>query len=334
MKGNYAADTFTENDVLLCLERAGLKFRNGSRYILSQCPLHDDENPSTQIFKDDWFVDCHAGCGRFHITKPFPELRKGNDPSYAAAPRQAKPMTEHKYKQFDLMEEWQKMPMIPRDHEFKTIPLEVLDELGWRFDKLGNRYFIPYFSASKQSIPFAQYRNLGDGPRFNFLKDAKPTCYGTWNLDNSKLFVVEGTSDCAVLDYAAVPWIGLPSAASGELMKAMATYAKTNGIELIYAGDNDAAGDKLRAALDEVMPYRVKQARSPYKDWGEMLEAEGIDSVRDYCFEELFGKQEYPTTPAEASLASVQDVWPGAEELKIVDAPKSKEQSGAPTPLY
>jgi hypothetical protein len=78
-----------------------------------------------------------------------------------------------------------------------------------------------------------------------------------------------------VLDYCAVPWIALPSAASGELMKSMATYCKENGIELVYAGDNDDAGNKLREALDSVMPYRVKQPPTKYKDWGEFFEAEG-----------------------------------------------------------
>lgn len=254
-----------------------------------------------------------------------------------------------KYKTFDLMADWEKMPLIPRDHYFKNIPLDVLDQLGWRWVPSMNSYFIPYFSASKQSIPFAQYRHLNEGPRFTFLKDAKPTCYGTWNLDNDKLFVCEGTSDAAVLDLCAVPWIALPSAASGELMKAMAGYCKENGIELVYAGDNDDAGDKLRQALDEVMPYRVKQPRSPYKDWGEMYEAEGLESVQDYCFEELFPQKadvfsnvaiaphpEFEEVSREKTpLENVLAVFPGAEELTIVaDPPESKEQSGEPAVLY
>jgi hypothetical protein len=193
MGGNYAPDNFTENDVLLSLERAGLQFRNGSRYILSQCPLHDDQNPSTQIFKDDWFVDCHAGCGRFHITKAFPELRQNYNGSNEAPanqrrassskPRQTNKNSQDKmkYKAIDLMEFWEKLPEIPADHFFKGIPVDVLHDLGWRYDGNHERYFIPYFSASRGSIPFAQWRNLGEGPRFNFWKDAKPTMYGTWN---------------------------------------------------------------------------------------------------------------------------------------------------------
>jgi len=352
MRGNYEPDKFTESDVLQRLEGAGLRYKQGHRYILSQCPTHEDKNPSVQIYKDDWFVNCHAGCGRYHITKAFPDLRESNAASggnYQAQPiRKKREVKMPEYKQFDLMDEWKEMPLIPRDHKFKTIPLDILDDLGWRWVPEMNSYFIPYFSRSKTSIPFAQYRHLTGDRRFTFLKDAKPTCYGTWNLEpgNPKIFIVEGTSDCAVLDYVAVPWIGLPSAASGELLKAMAKFATEMGIELVYAGDNDAAGDKLREALDEVAPYRVKQPRKPHKDWGDFLEAEGFDAVNDYCMEELFPekfRQEYPSTPEEAEIAQevwqnatdvekVQMVFPGAKELKIAGSPdSSKERTGEPT---
>jgi hypothetical protein len=202
-RGDYPDDTFTQSDVEAALDSKGLKHFDKGRYLLSQCPTHDDRHPSVQIYKDDWFVNCHATCGRFHITKAFPDLRETRDQngfrnhsgsrhatqSQSSNRRPTPAMNEHKYKTFDLMEQWQKMPMIPRDHKFKTIPLEVLDDLGWRYVSDYDQYFIPYFSASKQSIPFAQYRNLAREPRFIMLKDAKPTCYGTWNLDNDKLSV-------------------------------------------------------------------------------------------------------------------------------------------------
>ena len=341
MKGDFPDDTFTEADVLRCLDQAGLKYKTGHRYILSQCPTHDDSNPSVQIYRDDWFVNCHSGCGRYHITKAFPNLRQ-NIPGASKAPvasnRIKSRMTEHKYKTYDLMHEWEQLPKIPRDHEFKTIPLEVLDELGWRWDEYKHSYFIPYFNMSRTQIPFGQWRHLQGDRRFTFLPEAKPIAYGLWNLDgNSKLFVVEGASDCAVLDYAAVPWIGMPSAASGELIKGLGRFCKENAIQLVYAGDNDQAGDKLRDALDEVCSYRVKQPPKKYKDWGDFLVAEGVEAVQNYCFIELF-PQEYPSTPEEAktALERVQDVFPGAVELTIVGSKEeSKEQSvGEPTALF
>jgi hypothetical protein len=318
MRGEYEPDDFTENDVLRCLEGAGLKFKRGTRYILSQCPTHDDDNPSVQIYKDDWFVNCHAGCGRYHITKAFPELRpsRGRPPIQSARPQrsrsatEAKKVTEHQYKAYDLMEYWKALPPIPEDHVFKNIPIDVLHEMGWRLDVAHNGYFIPYFSASRGSIPFGQWRHLSGERRFTMLKDARPTCYGTWNLDNDKLFVVEGTSDCAVLQHCFVPWIGLPSAASGKLMRMLADYCTKNAIQLIYAGDNDAAGEKLREALDEVTAYRVCQPPKQYKDWGDFIVVEGALAVQRVCFKELgwYFEDEHP---------NIASVFPGAQRLDL-----------------
>lgn len=346
MRGEFLDDTFTETDVFSALETAGLKYKTGHRYILSQCPLHEDQNPSVQIYRDDWFVNCHAGCGRFHITKAFPHLRENGNQGFVRTnqPRQQNKnpqgkIMEHKYKTYDLMHEWEQLPQIPRDHKFKTIPLEVLDELGWRWDEYKKSYFIPYFDRNRNHIPFGQWRHLQGERRFTFLPEAKPIAYGLWNLDNSTLFVVEGASDCAVLEYAAVPWLGMPSAASGTLMQGLAHYCKKNAIQLVYAGDNDAAGDKLREALDEIMPYRVCQPPKKYKDWGDFLLATDIETVQNYCFKELF-PQEYPSTPEEAenktALERVQDVFPGAVELQIVGSQESSKELtvGEPTALF
>lgn len=332
MKGNYEPDTFTENDVIAALQRAGLRFKAGKRYILSQCPTHEDRNPSVQIYKDDWFVNCHSGCGRYHITKAFPELRKhsermaGNEQhKNRCSYRRAEAIPPVKYKTFDLMEKWQGMPVIPRDHQFKTIPLVVLDDLGWRWDEAKNSYFIPYFSGSRRAIPFAQWRHLSGERRFTFLKDAKPTCYGTWNLEpGEKIFIVEGTSDCAVLELCGIPWIGMPSSASGELMKTLAVWCGQNNVQLVYAGDNDDAGDKLREALESVSAYRVCQPPERYKDWGDFLVGTDIDTVTEYCMDELYPERRQNMSDVD----KVKEVFPGAVELEIENSPKSKELSG------
>jgi len=240
MRGEYEPDKFTEADVLRELDLAGLRYKQGHRYILSQCPTHEDKHPSVQIYKDDWFVNCHAGCGRYHITKAFPSLREhssGSTQSFSRPVRAAKKEPEVKYKAIDLMEFWKSLPEIPEDHYFKNIPIDELNSLGWRWDAEHNRYFIPYFSRSKKSIPFGQWRNLQGNVRFNFWKDAKPTMYGTWNLEpGEKIFLVEGCSDAAVLEYCSVPWIATPSASQPELVKAMAKWAAENRVELVYAG--------------------------------------------------------------------------------------------------
>lgn len=372
MKGNYEEDKFTETDVLRELDMAGLKHKNSQRYILSQCPTHDDKNPSVQIYKDDWFVNCHAGCGRFHITKAFPDLLEvGKDPNRKHASgsqsfsRSVRPsqqarasnksaQNQMKYKTFDQMEQWKNMPMIPRDHYFKSIPLDVLDSLGWRWDAAKNSYYIPYFSRSKKTIPFSQYRHLAGERRFTFLKDAKPTMYGTWNLEpGDKIFLVEGASDAAVLDHCMIPWIAAPSAASAELVKAMAGWCAENNVKIVYAGDRDAAGDKLKDALDEVTTYRVRQPREPYKDWGEMFEAEGEKSVINYCHAELYPGAGVPfpeiepgykkpvepeseeTVPTEEAdgVQKVLDVFPGAKVIKVVGGEK-KQLETPPTQSF
>lgn len=340
-KGDFPDDTFTENDVLACLESQGLKYKNGSRYILSQCPTHEDAHPSVQIYKDDWFVNCHSGCGRYHITKAFPELREhrgdsaGRSQGNSAAPHRSRSagksqVTERVYTQYDLYKEWEKMPMIPREHgPFKGMELDHLDWLGWRWDASQNAYFIPYFNRPKDKIPFAQYRYLSGDVRFRFLKDAKPTMYGTWNLEaeNSPLFLVEGTSDAAVMDYCAVPWIAAPSAASGELVRAMGHWCAENGIQIIYAGDNDEAGDKLKEALADVMPFRSKQPPKEYKDWGDFFVAKGAEAIIDWCAPELGLPQNVGHALEEENDPQVQavlEIFPGAEVLEVVKdvAPK------------
>lgn len=285
----YPKDEFTESDVTMCLDYAGLKWKSLSRYIVTQCPSHEDRNPSTQIFKDDWFVNCLAGCGRYHITKVFPQLRPGykGEKKVGVNFRMG---NQQKYQEYDVMEWWQGLPLIPRDHVFKKIPLEILDELGWRWHGDLNSYFIPYFDSTKQTIPFGQWRHLTGERRFTFLKDAKPTMYGTWCLEpNMRVFLVEGTSDCAVLNYAALPCVAAPSASAMVLVATMSSWCSKNAVELIYAGDNDDAGNKLREELDKHVHYRVCQPPKKYKDWGDFLEADGVEAVQDHALK-VFGE--------------------------------------------
>jgi hypothetical protein len=356
VRGDYEPDKFTEADVLRELDAAGLKYKLGHRYILSQCPTHEDMHPSVQIYKDDWFVNCHAGCGRYHITKAFPSLREiGRSDRTSTTyqrPVRAKKDTTVKYKEFNLMEFWESLPLIPEDHYFKNIPIEVLNDLGWRWDAEHSRYFIPYFSRSKKTIPFGQWRNLQGAVRFNFWKDAKPTMYGTWNLEpGEKIFLVEGCSDAAVLDHCMIPWIATPSASQPELVKAMAKWCAENNVQIVYAGDRDDAGDKVRDALDEAVRYRVRQPREPYKDWGEMFEAEGFKSVQNWCFAEIYPGEELPWPEIEpgykapeqiqaeqeewnkkTDVEKVQSVFPGAVELKLVGGDEKKQLETSPDP--
>lgn len=318
---DFSSDAFTEADVLRCLDFAGERYRIHQRYILSTCPMpeHVDKNPSAQIFRDDWFVNCLAGCGRFHITKAYPELRDIKTTGFVPPRRKTvqSQMNEPKrtYVTYDQIEEWNVMPAIPRDHTFKNIPLEVLDYMGWRWDEANNSYYIPYFDANKEHIPFSQLRHLSGKRRFTFLLDAQPTIYGKWNIpDATLLFMVEGASDAACMEYAGIPWVAIPSAAFTSIVELFADYCLKHSIRVVYAGDNDGpennyAGDNLRKALEAKMRYLTCQPPTQYKDWCDFLAAEGIDAVRDYTFPELGVCYEAASNETFSAIASM---FPGA----------------------
>jgi hypothetical protein len=275
--------------VITCLEAAGLSWKNGQRYLLSQCPLpeHDDRHASAQIFKNDWWVNCLSGCGRFPLTRAFPSLRPNHhipkSEAHSVTPGQAPAAPSA----FNLFYDWLNLPCIPRDHQFKGLPLDVLDQLGWRWTDgslgMGSGYFIPYFAPNGQDIPFAQVRHLDGDRRFSFLSHAQPVLYGLWNLhDNMSIFVVEGCSDGATLAHTGILWVAVPSASSTTLIQELGRQARQRDIQLVYAGDKDEAGDKLRAALDEVAHYRVCQPPEPHKDWSDFFQAEGGEALRQH----------------------------------------------------
>lgn len=291
-----------EHEVLAALDSIGSRYQVKDRYIFTTCPLHEDRNPSVQIFRDDWFVNCMAGCGRFHITKAFPHLRdeslssefyERSRPAYQFKKKDAvhKPSAMN-YKQFNLREQWEKLPKIPDHISLKGIPAEYMNEIGWRMEDgslgMGSGILIPYFDNNLETIPFAQVRHPKSSPvRFHFLKDAQPRLYGTWNLEPGKpIMIVEGCSDWLVMDYSGIPAIAVPSSSQTSLLKKMAAYCQQQKIELVYGGDNDEAGDKLRQALDEGgFSYRVCQPPKEFNDWSDFFVAQGdlADGVDAIC---------------------------------------------------
>lgn len=298
---SHKSTLLTLNEVTTALDQRGLAWRNRGRYILSQAPCHQDKNPSFQIYTDDWFSLCHV-CGRHPIQEVMPELSKSSqfdsqkqfDGENRVETRvEKKEAVKPLYSPSQLFEIWQKLPLIPETHNLKGVPAEHLNDLGWRWTNnhikgMGIGYFIPYFNAAKDKIPFAQTRHLTGNRRFSMLTNAKPTIYGKWNIyPNDPVFLVEGTSDAVVLDYCAVPAIAMPSSSSVSLLENLVKYCQEHNVRLIYAGDNDEAGDKLKDALGELMPYRNRQPPKKYKDYGEMFEKGGFDEVYNWTHPEL-----------------------------------------------
>ena len=274
----------------------------------------------------DGWIQCHSCSTRYHISHYFeefkdPDFKPKHQPKLTVMALTPVPVAtesniKHEYTKYELFPLWETLPQIPRDFNLKGLPIEVLDSLGWRWSEgihgMGSGIFIPYFNHARDSIPFAQVRHLSGDRRFTMLPGAEMTLYGKWNLHpGEKLFIVEGCSDAAVLEHACIPWVAIPSASGGIMIINLAKYALKTGINLIYAGDNDEAGSKLKKALDEVAPYRVHQPPAEYKDWGEFFMATDIGTVSAYCWEEL---KEPEILPME-SLA--QDIFNGSAQKEL-----------------
>ncbi len=317
---------FTLSDFRHALEMDGRKIKRGGKGFLTNCLIHPDSDPSAEVYPDGW-IECFSCAKRYHISNFYPALRDPNwkpetnppnrlrvMPRPLPVPEQSIPKTD--YTKYELFPLWETLPQIPREFDLKGLPLEVLDSLGWRWSEgvhgMGPGILIPYFNHARDSIPFAQVRHISGDRRFTMLPGAEMTLYGKWNLHpGEKLFIVEGCSDAAVLEHACIPWVAIPSASGIAMITNLAKYALKTGIQLVYAGDNDEAGDKLRKAVDLVVPHRVLQPPGKYKDWGEFFMGAGIEKVSAHCWEEL----REPETPPMEALA--RDVFNGVPQKSL-----------------
>lgn len=251
---------------------------------LVHCPQHSDGHPSAMVYDDGW-LHCFAGCRRLHILNP--------DLVQASPGRDAKEEVL-----CDYYDEWLELEALTEG--IKGLPASVLNSLGWRKLPVQNKFgapsgiFIPYFSVSKQRIPFYQVRHLEGGRRFTFAKGASPVCYNYPALRQEGRFlaVVEGPSDTAVLSLAGARVVGIPSASLGRMVKKMDRWAADNAVTIAWCGDRDAAGNSLMAHLEH--SFIDLRPPEPYKDYGDVYEAEGIDGVRKYLAPILpTAKEEY-----------------------------------------
>ena len=106
MNSNYEIK-FTETDVIRGLEARGLKWSDKGKYLFIQCPRHEDQHPSAQLFKDTWWVHCHAGCGRYPIWHEFEELKAIQHDKPVEIVQQLtpkKPMDNSQYKNYNLLQ--------------------------------------------------------------------------------------------------------------------------------------------------------------------------------------------------------------------------------------
>lgn len=255
---------------------------------LIHCPRHSDRRPSAMVYDDGW-LHCFAGCSRVNILNP--NLVPAN------------PIRDTKKEVLNnYYDEW--LELEPLTEGIKGLPVSVLNSLGWRKLPVQNNFgtppgiFIPYFTVNKQRIPFYQVRHFEGDRRFTFAKGSSPVCYNypALNREGNYLAVVEGPSDAAVLSYAGVRVVAIPSASMGRMVKSMEEWAKPHNQIIAWCGDRDSAGTRLMSNLSHA--YIDLRPPEPYKDYGDLYEAKGIKAVREALApilptEEYKTKQEY-----------------------------------------
>lgn len=340
------AEHLTLDMIETALDMHGYKHKRSGGTILSQCPRHDGGDLNCQV-DSNGYCFCYSHCQGYWLDEVFEELK---DEKY----KKGEPMTKEKLDKFDedpkrkevkkyvirdYKNVWEKLPKISTKltEPLKgVLPLSTLDDLGWRWIEngpygLGTGVFIPYWggdfdvsheeSVYPERLPFCQVRHL-DGPiRFNFPKDAEPKLYGSWMLsmakeDNLPIFLCEGTSDWVTLWEVCVPAVALPSSSATDMLTRVAQWCEDNGVAIVYAGDNDNAGDKLRQALDDgSFSYKMCQPPSKYNDWTDFLIAEGAEAVLEVVkpFTSLADSPEPPKTGVDAVL----EVFPDAVQLEL-----------------
>lgn len=249
------------------LDRLGLDPVWRGRYWIIHCPQHEDRHKSCVCFEDGW-IHCFSGCKRIHINK-IANHRIDVDYSSQEARREPEVIKDHTSTWLELE---------PLTEPIKGVPAKVLNQVGWR--KYNNTdVFIPYFNTDRTKVPFFQIRHTVGERRFTFAPGQRPITYGLDVLPRVKkyLFVTEGSRDSVILRWAGINAVALPSASSLKNIEGLQKYVSDRGILLCWCGDRDEAGERLMSNLK--IPY--VDCRCDYKDIGDMLEAEGIEKIKE-----------------------------------------------------
>lgn len=282
-----------EEKVEAYLEKLDLNPSDRGHYWLIRCPRHEDRQPSAQCYKDDGFINCNAGCGRFHINEvarergdPLPMQTKHGAHSHGEAQeRPSKPKKEEKVVTGNFTDLWLDLEPLSANIEVKGVPAIELNKRGWRKwsggSGVGAGIFIPYFDTTKTVVRFWQVRHTEGERRFTFAPGVTPICYGMEMLPKCQQYLcfTEGSRDSVILGMAGVPAIALPSASSDKLLNGIADYCLKRQLTLVAVGDRDEAGEKLLAKL----PIGALDFRTPVgKDVGDFYEQEGLEAVKRY----------------------------------------------------
>lgn len=256
------------------------------------CPRHEDRSPSAKCYRDGW-MECYAGCGRFHINQvckerglPYVMPTKYASQTHREAPEApSKPKEQERIVRGDFTALWLDLEPLPNDIEVKGVPAMELNKRGWRKFDGGNGLrpgiFIPYFDTTKKFVPFFQIRHLEGDRRFSFAPGITPICYGMEQLPKCQKYLcfTEGSRDSVILGMAGVPAVALPSASSKIALAGMMKYCTEHNLIPVAICDRDEAGEKLLQSIEGV----ALDARTPVgKDVGDFYEKEGLEAVKSY----------------------------------------------------
>lgn len=252
----------------------GLRPRRTPKGYSILCPLHEDNNHSAIVYRNDGWAQCFAGCGRWRFM----------DREYEERQNEGHKEPDIQQSNVDYYDFW--LELEPLSEGIKGFPASHLNKLGWRKLENGNPLqipggiFIPAFDEAKKSITFFQVRHDGGPRRFSFPSGAEQIPFGLDVLERCKKFVpfTEGNSDRATLELAGIPTVALPSGSSGRLLRRLADYCRATGKILVSVSDNDVVGDKLLADLGDYTSYIDARVRG-YKDINEAFLNEGLEWI-------------------------------------------------------
>lgn len=338
---------YTIDDITNGLDRRGLKWKRYRDGIMCMCPKHHGGDLNCLITPDpdgNPRAYCYSHCSFFWPDEVMEEL-KGEPFDAEKYHEEHKLELGVKHEQVrkvkeipELQELWRNGLPLPPERIFPEIPNSELENLGWKWVDsapfgMGTGVLIPYWTSSYTGNPgegiigFCQVRHLEGSPRFSFPRGMSPTLYGKWVLreltecpeSEREVALCEGTHDWVVLDACGIPAVAVPSSSNKDLVKGLAEFCTVNKIRIIYAGDNDAAGNRVRAVFDNMgVAYRSRTAPHPYKDVGDFAKAEGLEAVSKHIGG-LYGRPTNKTTSGQLSLKEqeklILDMFPGAEVL-------------------
>jgi putative DNA primase/helicase len=181
----------------------------GDNKMHSLCPFHEEKNPSFWMRPDTSQWRCE-GCGE-----------SGNATTFVA--RLENISTGEAYKKLceiagvTLEDKPREQTYTMKEYALeKRLPIEFLRRNGVK-DGYKNRYVeLPYMDERGHIVCTRKRMPKGDGPRFLWVKGAKPTLYGRWHMADARsagyTILVEGESDTQTLWFLGMQAFGFPGA--------------------------------------------------------------------------------------------------------------------------